>query len=148
MKDEFGYNFPQLPSKVLTESKTYNEKVCIPGDLDPEWEDEKTGILLINIEGRNYFSVPTEMTLTLLKNAIGINGKNSVGDYDIKEETQLDQEFVNELLTRMPGHLDKYNQDNTYLTYLGNLPEAPEFLVVEEENATEENDPSVGIQTS
>lgn len=149
MKDTFGYNMPQLPPKTLTEDTQYENVLLKSGDLDPEWESEKLAIQLINISERNYYSVPTEMTIDLLNESISVNGYNDLEDYDIREETDLGSEFVNELLTRAPQHLTKYKEDKTYLTYLGNLPEAPEFLVVEEptEEVSDSSD-TVGIQTS
>lgn len=138
MKDTFGYNLPQLPQRFFEEDKEINGISFPKGHLDIEWENEKLGILLININDRNYYSVPTEMTEEILEAAISINGYNSPEDYDIVTETELGIEFITELFTRLPYHLDKYKEDNNHLTYLGDLPPAPEFLQVEEESVAEE----------
>lgn len=136
MKDTFGYNFPQLPQKFLKENKTVNEILIPAGSVDADWEIEKVAVFLINISGRNYYSIPTEMSQEMLDDAITINGYNSPEDYDIITETKLGIEFITELFNRLPHHLNKYIEDNNYLSYLGNLPPAPEFLPVEDEESS------------
>jgi len=144
IKTNFGYVMPQLPQKILQEDKIFNQMNFCIGDVDPEWEQDKLHIEIIAFDYRCYYSVPIEMTLDLLNDSIGTNGENLLEDYDIREETNLDEDFVTLLLNQKPNHLDKYKEDNNYLTYLGNLPAAPRFLILDEPS----QETPVGISTN
>jgi hypothetical protein len=147
IRSDFAYIMPQLPIKLLEQDKDINGMIFPAGSVDIEWEKEKIHIELFQHENKTYYSVPIEMTLDLLNESINLNGESSIEDYDIKDEDNLGSDFVNLLFSERPLLINKYREDNTYLTYLGNLPEAPEFLVVEEPPSEEETN-SVGIQTS
>jgi len=144
MRSEFGYVFPELEPVLLIEEKEIDGIVYGVGMIDPEWQQSVEPILLIGIGDRNYFSVSDQYSLDSLVEARNNNGESSIEDYDIREDTQEDLvSVVNTLLTTKQRHLDKYKEDNNYLTSLG-LPNAPEFLVEESE---EESEP-VGVATT
>lgn len=131
-------NFPVITPSILTEEKEYKGNTLQVGDYDYEEFDNAEAITLFASNDRKYYSVPNVRTLQSLIDS-------SESDCDIREETseEVTSYVANYLLTYKKQHLDKYIEDNAYLSSLG-LPDVPEFLPSDEE---EESEP-VGVATT